>query len=147
MAQLNASGRYQVSDRVLDKLQKRFRGYYCGDQETLRVIGRVYDRHGYLIDTHTAVAFSALEQYRAETGDEAPAIVASTASPFKFCDSVLTALGETRIASGLDALDQLSQRAGQPVPAPLAALRDKQVRFTQTVDRENMADAVWAVLG
>ena len=93
------------------------------------------------------MAFSALEQYRAETGDETPVIVASTASPFKFCDSVLTALGETRIASGLDALDQLSQRTGQPVPAPLASLRDKQVRFTQVVDKENMADAVWTVLG
>ena len=147
MAQLAASGRYQVSERVFEKLQKRFKGYFCGDEETLRTIGRVYDQHGYLIDTHTAVAFSALEQYRAETGDETPVIVASTASPFKFCDSVLTALGETRIASGLDALDQLSQRTGQPVPAPLASLRDKQVRFTQVVDKENMADAVWTVLG
>ena len=92
------------------------------------------------------MAFSALEQYRAETGDETPVVVASTASPFKFCDSVLSALGESQIASGLDALDQLAARTGQPVPAPLARLRDKSVRFTQVVDKENMADAVWTVL-
>ncbi len=146
MGQLAASGRYQVSDRVFEKLTKRFRGYFCDDAETLRTIRKVYDEYGYLIDTHTAVAFSALEQYRAETGDETPVVVASTASPFKFCDSVLSALGESQIASGLDALDQLAARTGQPVPAPLARLRDKSVRFTQVVDKENMADAVWTVL-
>ena len=146
MGQLAASGRYQVSDRVFEKLTKRFRGYFCDDAETLRTIRKVYDEYGYLIDTHTAVAFSALGQYRAETGDETPVVVASTASPFKFCDSVLSALGESQIASGLDALDQLAARTGQPVPAPLARLRDKSVRFTQVVDKENMADAVWTVL-
>ncbi|MCI9157858.1 MAG: threonine synthase [Lawsonibacter sp.] len=147
MAQLNENGRYQVSNKVLDKLQKRFKGYFCGDDETKRTIRSVYEEHGYLIDTHTAVAFSALEQYRRETGSDSPAIVASTASPFKFCASVLEALGETRIASGLDALDQLSARTGQPAPAPLAGLRDKAVRFSQVVEKERMADAVRSLLG
>ena len=147
MEQLNATGRYQVRDKILEKLQKRFKGYFCDDQETQRVIREMYETNGYLIDTHTAVAFSALEQYRKETGDETPCIVASTASPFKFCDSVLGALGETEIAQGLDALDQLSAKTGQPAPAPLAGLRNKQVRFTQTVEKENMVDAVRSMLG
>ena len=107
----------------------------------------MFETNGYLIDTHTAVAFSALEQYRAETRDDTPAIVASTASPFKFCASVLEALGERNIAQGLDALDQLTARTGQPAPAPLAGLRDKQVRFTQVVEKDRMADAVTALLG
>ena len=106
----------------------------------------MFERHGYLIDTHTAVAFSSLEQYRSETGDETPAIVASTASPFKFCTSVLEALGESSVASGLDALDQLTAKTGQPAPAPLAGLRDKRVRFTQVVEKDNMADAVRSLL-
>ena len=107
----------------------------------------MYNKHGYLIDTHTAVAFSALEQYRNETGDQAPAIVASTASPFKFCSSVLEALGETNIVSGLDALDQLSAKTGQPAPAPLAGLRGKEIRFTQVVEKDRMVDAVRSLLG
>lgn len=147
MARLNEVGRYQVSDKVRDNLQKRFKGYFCDDRETQRVIREMYGKHGYLIDTHTAVAFSALEQYRKETGDETPAIVASTASPFKFCSSVLEALGETKIAGGLDALDQLTAKTGQPVPAPLAGLRDKTVRFTQVVEKDRMADAVMALIG
>ena len=147
MDQLGETGRYQVSDRVKDKLQKRFKGYFCDDRETQRVIRSMYDKHGYLIDTHTAVAFSALEQYRRETGDDTTAVVASTASPFKFCASVLEALGETAPAHGLDALDQLSAKTGLPAPAPLAGLRDKQVRFTQVVEKDRMVDAVRSLLG
>ncbi|USF25609.1 Threonine synthase [Firmicutes bacterium ASF500] len=147
MEQLAETGRYQVSGRVKDKLQKCFKGYFCDDRETQRVIRSMYDKHGYLIDTHTAVAFSALEQYRQETGDDTPAVVASTASPFKFCASVLEALGETAPAHGLDALDQLSAKTGLPAPAPLAGLRDKQVRFTQVVEKDHMLDAVRSLLG
>ena len=146
MAQLAASGRYQVGERVQSKLQKLFCGYCCDDGETKQVIRRVYDKHGYLVDPHTAVAFSALEQYRAETGDDTPCVVVSTASPFKFCDSVLQALGETQVAQGLDALDQLTAKTGLPAPAPLASLRDKPVRFTQAVEKDHMVDAVLSML-
>ncbi len=146
MTQLAETGRYKVSGRIQDRLQKRFKGYFCDDRETQRVIRTMFERHGYLIDTHTAVAFSALEQYRRETGDDTPAIVASTASPFKFCSSVLEALGETGIASGLDALDQLTAKTGQPAPAPLAGLRDKAVRFTGVVEKDRMVDAVLSLL-
>ena len=147
MAQLAETGRYQVSDKVKAKLQKRFKGYFCDDRETQRMIRAMFTRYGYLIDTHTAVAFSALGQYRQETGDDTPVIVASTASPFKFCASVLEALGEFAPASGLDALDQLSARTGQPVPAPLAGLRSKEVRFTRVVEKDHMLDAVRSLLG
>ena len=146
MERLSETGRYTVSDRVKDKLQKQFKGYCCDDKETQRVIRAMFEDHGYLIDPHTAVAFSALEQYRRETGDDTPAIVASTASPFKFCGSVLEALGEKSVASGLDALDQLTAKTGQPAPAPLAGLREKAVRFTQVVEKERMVDAVRSLL-
>ena len=69
-------------------------------------------------------------------------IVASTASPFKFCADVLDALGVSDRAQGLDVLDQLSQVTGEPVPAPLASLRSKEPRFRQTVEKEHMVDAV-----
>ena len=147
MEQLNATGRYEVREKVREKLQKLFWGYCCDDKETQRVIGEMYKTHDYLIDPHTAVAFSALEQYRKETGDETPCVVASTASPFKFCGSVLGALGVTQVAPGLDALDQLSEKTGLPAPAPLAGLRDKKVRFTTTVEKDHMVDAVLSMLG
>ena len=146
MEQLNASGRYEVRKPILERLQKLFQGYCCDDRETQRVIGEVYRQHDYLIDPHTAVAFSALDQYRKESGDDTPCVVVSTASPFKFCDNVLGALGVTEVAQGLDALDQLSAKTGLPTPAPLSSLRNKEIRFTRTVEKENMVDAVLSML-
>ena len=146
MGQLKETGRYEVSERVRDKIQKLFMGYCCDDTETKKIIGAIYRQFDYLIDPHTAVGFSALGQYRQETGDETPTVVASTASPFKFCDNVLSALGVKEQAQGLDILDQLSQVTGEPVPAPLAALRDKKPRFHEAVEKDRMVDAVLEML-
>ena len=70
----------------------------------------------------------------------------STASPFKFCYSVLSALGEEQHAEGLDILDQLTEKTGLSAPTPLASLRGKAVRFDQTVEKERMVDAVLGML-
>ena len=141
MDELNRTGRYEVSERVKEKIQRLFVGYCCDDTVTQKVISTIYRSFDYLIDPHTAVGFSALTQYREETGDMTPTVVASTASPFKFCDNVLGALGETNLRDGLDILDQLSEKTGQPVPAPLAGLRGKQPRFQRTEEKEHMVDA------
>ena len=146
MEELNRTGRYQVSDKVLEKIQRLFVGYCCDDTVTQKVIGTIYRNFDYLIDPHTAVGFSALTQYREETGDMTPTVVASTASPFKFCDNVLGALGVTNLRDGLDILDQLSEKTGQPVPTPLASLRGKQPRFQRTEEKEHMVDAVLDML-
>ena len=146
MGQLNQTGRYEVSPAIQDRLTRLFSAGFCDDAQTQKVIGRMWQEHHYLIDPHTAVAFDVLEQYRKETGDDTPAIVASTASPFKFCDSVLGALGVTELAEGTAILDQLSELTGVPVPAPLAALKDKPVRFRETVPRDHMVDQVLEML-
>ncbi len=146
MKALSANGRYEVSGEIKNKLQKIFYSGCCDDAQTQKVIGRIWNEHKYLIDPHTAVAFDVLEQYRAETGDDTPALVVSTASPFKFCDSVLGALGVTNLAEGTGILDQLTQKTGVSAPAPLSVLKDKQVRFGKTVSKEQMADQVLEML-
>ena len=146
MAELGQSGRYEVSKTIKDKMDKLFSAGYCDDTQTQKVIGAMWKEHHYLIDPHTAVAFDVLDQYRKESGDETPAIVVSTASPFKFCDNVLGALGVTQLAEGTDVLDQLSELTGIPAPAPLVALKDKTVRFTQNVTKDHMVDQVLEML-
>lgn len=146
MAQLNQDGRYEVSPVLRDKLGKLFAAGYCDDTRTQQVIGRMWNEHKYLIDPHTAVAFEVLDQYRKETGDASPALVASTASPFKFCDSVLGALGVTELEQGTAILEQLSARTGVAAPAPLAGLKDKSVRFAQNVEKDHMVDQVLELL-
>ena len=83
MSALAAEGRYEVSEKVKKQLDKTFAAGCCGDAETQAMIAKMWKEKGYLIDTHTAVAFHVLEEYRRETGDDTPALVASTASPFQ----------------------------------------------------------------
>lgn len=146
MAQLNETGRYEVSKSIKDQLSKLFASGYCDDAQTQKVIGAMWKEHHYLIDPHTAVAFDVLDQYRKESGDTTPAIVVSTASPFKFCDNVLGALGASSVVEGTGALDQLSELTGISAPAPLAGLKEKRVRFHQSVTKEQMKEQVLEML-
>ena len=142
MQALNESGHYEVSQSIKDKIKENFACGFCDDSRTLNTIEKVFDSTGYLMDTHTAVAYTVLQDYRAATADDTPAVIASTASPFKFCDSVLNALGVTEQKKGTDILDQLTDRSGKPAPKPLAALAGKAVRFTQVTEKEAMPEVV-----
>lgn len=146
MDELSETGKYTVSPTIRRKIESLFAAGYCDDEQTQKVIGRMWQEHSYLIDPHTAVAFDVLDQYRKESGDETPTVVVSTASPFKFCDSVLGALGVTQLAEGTDILDQLEQLTGVAAPVPLAALKSKKVRFQDNVTKEHMVDKVMEML-
>ena len=142
MKELSDTGCYQVSEEMRKKIQSVFVGGFSSEAETEATIGKMMDEHKYLIDTHTAVAFHVLAQYRKETGDQTKTVVASTASPFKFCDAVLDALNVTDKATGTALLDQLAEVSGMPAPQPLATLKDKQVRFTSWTEKEQMRAVV-----
>lgn len=146
MDELAETGRYQVSEQVLDKLREHFVSGCCDDTRTLNTIEKVFHEKGYLMDTHTAVAYTVLQDYRAATADDTPAVVVSTASPFKFCNSVLNALGVQDLKPGTAILQQLTDVTGKPAPKPLAALEGKEVRFTQVTKKENMTQVVSQIL-
>ena len=146
MKQLNETGRYEVTDGLKAKLKEEFFGGFCDEAKTSEVIAKVWKEHDYLIDPHTAVAYQVMEEYRAASGDKNQTVFVSTASPFKFCDSVLSSLGVTEVRAGIGALDQLNEVTGRPAPVPLASLRDKAVRFEEHVDKEQMMDVVLNML-
>ena len=142
MDELSATGRYEVSEELKRGIAREFSAGFCDDETTKATIGKVWKERKYLLDTHTAVAWNVLEQYRKETGDNTIALVASTASPFKFADNVLSALGVSDLKSGMALLDQLSEKTGEKIPAPLDALRSKSPRFDLCVAKDHMVDAV-----
>ena len=146
MSQLNASGRYEVSEDIKTQIRDLFAAGFTTEDETEETIGKMWQEKQYLIDTHSAVAFHVLEQYRRETGDKTVSVVASTASPFKFGDAVLKAIGVQDVKSGVALLDQLSEASGIPAPTPLAALKTKTPRFDQCVEKQNMEQAVLGFL-
>lgn len=138
MQALKQTGRYQVSEKVMEKLREHFASGFCDDARTLGTIKTVFDQTGYLMDTHTAVAYTVLS----DCGIDGPAVVVSTASPFKFCDSVLSALGVSEQSPGTAILSQLSRATGKPAPAPLASLAGKMVRFEDVTEKNEMPQVV-----
>ena len=146
MAQLAENGRYTVSDEIKAAIGELFACGCCDDAGTEEMIGRLYRKTGYLLDTHTAVAYRVAEQYRAQTDAAAPIVIASTASPFKFCASVLDALGCKEHAAGTGIIAQLAEVSGKAAPAPLAGLAGKAVRFETVADKDAMRSVVAAFL-
>ncbi len=147
MKQLNRDGHYQVSDAILSKLKAEFGCGCCNDAEAAAVIGRVWKESGYLLDPHTAVAWAVADQFMARRTDDAPVVVLSTASPYKFPAAVLSALGETPCEDAFALMEQLHQCTGVPVPENLASLADLPVRHRDVIDREKMLDYVLAKVG
>ena len=146
MKELGQTGAYQLPEQFTAMMQDRFSGYCADDDAARQAIRRVWEREGYLLDPHTAVAWSALEQYRRETADDTQAVVLSTASPYKFSADVLAALNGERAETGFKAMEQLNRVTGVPVPPALAELQGREIRFNQSIAREEMLDYVKAVV-
>ena len=147
MRQLSDQGWYQIPRDALDQLQSLFYGGFADHQETSLAIKEVYERDHYLIDPHTAVGYSVLQRYREETGDQTPAVLASTASPFKFNHAVLEALG--RDASHKDEfslLQELASLTGQPVPDKLAELKSLPELHRGVCEKQEMAKVLYQFL-
>lgn len=142
MEALNKAGKYEVSETIKAALKEEFWGGFCDEAGTTATIAKYYKEHGYLIDTHTAVAAGVLEQYRRETGDRTPTVFVSTASPYKFCDNVLRAIGEAPKGDGVELLEQLNAVSGVAIPRRLAALKGKARRFDLTCEKPGMDDVV-----
>ena len=138
MEQLKTEGFYQVSDQLLDRLKGEFWAGFCDDAGTKQTIGQVWQNHGYLCDTHTAVAWNVAQQYRAAASPSHPLVVLSTASPYKFPVAVLTALGQTPPEDEFDAMERLRELTGVEIPKNLAGLRSKQAIHTDVIDRDDI---------
>ena len=142
MQELNTQGVYTVPARLLEKIQSQFWAACCDDARAAEIIGRVYKEDGYLCDPHTASGWAAAEDYVAETGDNRPMVVLSTASPYKFPAAVLTAIGGDTSGDEFTQMARLSQMTGVPVPKNLASLQGKPEKHTQVIDKDKMLSFV-----
>ncbi len=142
MSKLQSDGAYTVSSEIFGKISELFYGAFCNGNDTLKTISEVFSEHNYLLDTHTAVAVNVYNKYKKETGDEAVTLLASTASPFKFADSVLSALGIDISSGGEELLEILSKTTKNKIPAPLASIFELPERFVNTATREDLPEVV-----
>ena len=139
MAQLNEQGWYQVSEDILARLQAVFGCGCCNDTGAAEVIGRLWREQKYLCDPHTAVAWSVAESH---TRGEAPMVVLSTASPYKFPAAVLGALGEKTGDDEFAMMEQLHALTGTDIPANLRGLEGRPVRHRDVIDTGDMLNYV-----
>ena len=142
MKQLNTEGAYTVPAQMLQKIQSEFWAAYCDDARADEIMGRVYKEKGYLCDPHTASGWAAAEDYIAETGDNRPMVVLSTASPYKFPVAVLNAIGGDTSGTEFEQMDRLSAMTGVPVPKNLSGLLGKEEKHTGVIDKEKMLEYV-----
>jgi threonine synthase len=148
MTKLKTEGKYEVTPEVKEAINNAFYGGYCDDDETKSTIAKLFKDEGYLCDTHTAVAVAVYDKYVSETGDKTPTIIASTASPYKFSKSVLSAIDDSKLnMSEFDMVDKLNSVTGVEVPKPLSSLKDKKSRFSDVVKSEDMPEYVLKTLG
>lgn len=147
MKELNKDGKYTVSEELKATVQKYFAGGYCDENNVKDTVKNHFEKYNYLCDTHTAVAVKVYEDYVKQTGDDIVTVIDSTASPYKFSASVLNAVnGENNELDEFEMVEELNRVTSVDIPAPLASLKDKKVRFTEVCNKEDMSEIVFKLL-
>ncbi|MBR5302741.1 MAG: threonine synthase [Clostridia bacterium] len=145
MAQLKEKKLYQVDADMLCRLQAKYAAGYVNEDGIRAEIKRTWEEDHYLMDTHTAVASAVLRDYIEKTGDKTPAVIVSTASPYKFGASVLEAIAGHAAVEGKDdfaCCAMLSELTGTHEPDQIAKLPEMEIRHTGVCEKDAMAQAV-----
>lgn len=143
MQQLDTEKRYEVSESIKEGLAE-FYGGCASIEETNEAVAKLYNEDGYLMDTHTAVAYKVYEDYKAATGDNTPTVIASTASAYKFAESVAKSIGLGEEENGFRYVDALAAKTGVRIPKGLQGLETKEIRHTGVIDVDQMMATVEA---
>lgn len=147
MEALSAQGKYEITADMREQLGD-FYGNYATEEEAGQTIARVFRKTGYMMDPHTAVAATVYEKYKAQTGDERIAVIASTASPYKFTRSVMCSLdSKYETMSDFELVDELNRLTGTAVPRAIEEIRTAPVLHDRVVDAADMPAAVKDILG
>ena len=147
MTQLREKGTYEITPEMKERLGD-FVGGYATEEETAATIRMTYEKTGYVMDTHTAVAAYVCAQYRKDSGDDKKCLVASTASPYKFIHSVMSAI-DVKYADvdEFELIDELSRISGTEIPNAIEEIRNADIRHTRECEAGDMKAAVKEILG
>lgn len=146
MDSLRQRGSYTLP---MDKsiLEEEFWAQYANERETAEAIRKIYEKDGYVMDPHTAVAYSVAQRYQSETGDSRPMVVVSTASPYKFPASILSAIG-MEVPEGEEALmEDLSELSKTAVPQRVKQVLNSPVRHYRVCAKDKALAQVHDILG
>ncbi len=146
MELLKTKGAYEISEDMKCKLRD-FAAGFATEDEVCKTIHDIYDETGYVIDTHTAVAAAVCKAYREKEKDQTKCIIASTASPYKFARSVMTAIDQTyESLEEFVLMDELQKISRVTIPRAIEEIRDAEVLHTIECDVKDMKDTVKELL-
>jgi len=139
---LSETGVYKVDDDVLATIQSQFKAGCLSEDDVVTTIANCWKDHKYVLDTHTAVGYGVYANYREDTGDTTPTILLSTASPYKFPESVMKAVSGRDADDVYAAIDEINAITGVPVPYPLENMKDREVLHKGVIDKDAILDFV-----
>ncbi|MCI8307520.1 MAG: threonine synthase [Lachnospiraceae bacterium] len=146
MEKLISEGSYRITDDMRKNLAI-FEGGYATEDETAETIRRIYEQDGYVIDTHTAVAADVYNKYR-ESGDKTMAVIASTASPYKFTRSVMMAIDKScGSPDDFELIDRLSGISKVKIPQAIEDIRSAKILHDRVCGKSEMKSVVMDILG
>ncbi len=136
MQDLAQKGEFKISEEMLDKISGVFKADFASDEEAEQIIADYAQDSNYVMDPHTAVAFSVANKLDIDKNTNI--IVLSTASPYKFSHDVLTALGKVPTQKAFEDLNMLNDITKLPVPKNLAGLEGKEIRFEKVIEPDEI---------
>lgn len=144
MEELKAGGKYEITPDMKEKLSD-FAAGYADEEQTAGAIRENYEKTGYVMDTHTAVAAHVCGSFK-EANGASKCVIASTASPYKFVQSVMGALGKGESDDELKLLYELESISGVPMPQAVKDILDAKVLHRTECDADKMEETVKAIL-
>lgn len=139
MKELATSGIYQISAHEHDVLRETFACGFADEDDGAEAIADMFDEYGYLIDPHTAVAYSVASR----RGFSRPTVMVSTANPYKFAPAVLDALGEKQSGEAdKKMLEKLCDETAMDIPESLLSVFDAPVRFNEVISAADIAQFI-----
>lgn len=138
MYDLNTKGRYGIDKEMLVRLQESFIGVYVSEDECKQAMYDAYHHDNRLIDPHTAIAYHASKNYN----DECKNIILATASPYKFPNSVFSAITNTYVKNEIIAMNELQKISKEEMPNNLKDINELPILHNKTINKEEGVEYV-----
>ena len=146
MEALKSTGKYTITEDMKARLDD-FAAGYATEEECAQNIKKVYDKTGYVMDTHTSVASYVCECYQKNSGDNKKCVIASTASPYKFVKSVMSAIDPKYADQDeFSLLKVLEETSGREMPQAIKDILNANILHDLECDADKMKDTVKNIL-
>ncbi len=142
MTELKTSGVFEVSQEMLGEMTEIIYAGMATEDDTKRTIGLFFDEYAYPLDPHTAVGVYVSDNYSVDENDYAPMVILSTASPYKFSPSVISAIGKKPSSDAFKDAALLQRMSAMDIPAAISDLKGKETRFSDVYEIKDMRKAI-----